>query len=391
MEGEERGDFFVIITARADDYYKGTFLGLRGFAEFCQRVPGARLIVTTWGNDIALAKEVVAKLGILDRTLFVPVAGKRKLIDYLRSADCIVDQFRVGYFGSTALEAAACGVPVIMRFEHAQYDSLCETGAPPFLNAASSNEVADALEMLASSPSRRAENSDANRRWFLDNFSGARWWPELKAVLGALALGHRFSFAGSPLNAQLSPVECLYHAEQRLRAPPFPQYEVPISQFAQTFAVTRPNIQVCSRHPHASVRRPHASTRHPHASTRVSRGPLQSWSCCAPRWTTSSKELWGSPRPSHSTMPFAQQWRLPATSPIFSRELFAELPAGGSSHEGDRWQRGRPNIAVARRCRMRIESFRTRAQVRDVMKPTAPLFRRSRDRSSASPAWIPAG
>ena len=43
--GERRsgGDFFVLSTARADDYYKGSQIGLRGFAEFARKVPGARL------------------------------------------------------------------------------------------------------------------------------------------------------------------------------------------------------------------------------------------------------------------------------------------------------------------------------------------------------------
>src|SRR5262245_19906287 len=119
-----------------------------------------------------------------------------------------------------------------MRYEDAQYEALCETGAPPFFNAASSNEVADALQLLARSPEKRQKAAEAHRRWFLDNHSGARWWPEMQAILGALALGHRFSFEESPLNADLSAVGRLYPAEQLPAAPPFPQYEISISGFA---------------------------------------------------------------------------------------------------------------------------------------------------------------
>src|SRR5262249_10512405 len=85
---------------------------------------------------------------------------------------------------------------------------------------------------LARSPEKRRKAAEAHRRWFLDNHSGARWWPEMQAILGALALGHRFSFEESPLNADLSPVERLYHAEQLAAAPPFPQYEISTSRFA---------------------------------------------------------------------------------------------------------------------------------------------------------------
>ena len=111
------GDFFVLSTARADDVYKGSKIGISGFAEFSRTAPGARLVFVSWGRDIGGLKETAQRLGILDRVIFVPVSGKRRLVEYLRSADCLLDQFVVGYYGATALEAAACGTPVIMRYE----------------------------------------------------------------------------------------------------------------------------------------------------------------------------------------------------------------------------------------------------------------------------------
>jgi glycosyltransferase involved in cell wall biosynthesis len=219
------GDFFVLSTARADDYYKGPQIGLRGFAEFSRKFAGARLVVTVWGNNIEAVKKTSTELGISDRVLFMPVAGKRRLIKYLRSADCLLDQFVVGYYGATALEAAACGVPVIMRLEQAQYEALFEGGAPPFVNAVNSTEVANALEFVALDPERRHKLSADHRDWFLRNHGGDRWGADYVAVLGALALGHRFSFIESPLAADLSPTEILYHSEQLASAPTFPNYE----------------------------------------------------------------------------------------------------------------------------------------------------------------------
>lgn len=223
-EAASGGNFFVLSTARADDHDKGPQIGLRGFAEFARRVPGARLVVTAWGKDIEAVKRTVAQLDISDRVLFVPVSGKRKLVKYLRSADCLLDQFIVGYYGVTALEAAASGTPVIMRLEQAQYDALFEGGAPPFLNAATSSEVTNALEFLATDTERRSEISAKNRHWFMRNHSGERWAADYRAVLAAVALGHRFSFDKSPLAADLSPAERLYHFEQLASAPPFPNY-----------------------------------------------------------------------------------------------------------------------------------------------------------------------
>ena len=222
---ESGGEFFVFSSARADEYYKGSNVGLRGFAEFSRRHPEARLVLTTWGNDFDKTKETISRLGLTDRVLLVPLSGKRKLVEYLRSADCLLDQFKVGYFGATGLEACACGLPVIIRFEEAQYADFCETGAPPFLNAATTTEVANALEMLATDPGRRAQLAADHRDWFLKNQSGKRWAADYQAVLGALALGHKFSFETSPLGEELSAAERLYHAEQLAAAPGFPAYE----------------------------------------------------------------------------------------------------------------------------------------------------------------------
>ena len=220
------GNFFALSTARADDVYKGSQIGLTGFAEFSRKVPGARLVFVTWGKNIDRLKEIAEKLGISDRIMFVPVCGKRKLVEYLRSADCLLDQFIVGYYGATAIEGAACGTTVIMRYEKAQYEALFESGPPPFLDASTGTQVANALELIAASPAeRRSELSAAHRNWFMKSHSGKRWAADYLAILAALALGHRFSFNESPLAAGLSPAEILYHSEQLASAPTFPNYE----------------------------------------------------------------------------------------------------------------------------------------------------------------------
>ena len=200
-EAASGGDFFVLSTARADDYYKGPQIGLRGFAEFAERFPGARLVVTAWGKNIEAVKSTAKQLDIADRIILAPVAGKRMLVKYLRSADCLLDQFILGYYGATGIEGAACGIPAIMRFEQAQYDALFESGAPPFLNAATSSRGNKRLGI--SRHRRRASKglSNRHREWFLKSHSGKRWAGDYFAILGALALGHKFSFAGSPLAA----------------------------------------------------------------------------------------------------------------------------------------------------------------------------------------------
>ena len=219
------GDFFVLSTARVDEFYKGSSIGLEGFAAFSRQRPGARLVQMGWGADFAEMQRKLAALGIADRAILLPAAGKRRVISYLRSADCLLDQFRLGYFGATALEAMACGLPVIMRLERGQYDALCETGAPPVLDASTPGEVCAQLSRLGSDSERHAAARHEHREWFLQNHGSARWWKDYFALLLLTARGHRFRFGRSPLHQPLSAEEREYHAVELANAPAFPNYQ----------------------------------------------------------------------------------------------------------------------------------------------------------------------
>jgi glycosyltransferase involved in cell wall biosynthesis len=218
------GTFFVLSTARADDFFKGNRVGIEGFARFVREFPHARLLMLGWGEDLSKHLTSFGSLGIADKVAVLPISGKKRLIKYLRAADCLLDQFVIGYFGATALEAMACGLPVIMRLEGAQYNALCETGAPPVFNASTSYEVYAALKHLALEYGARTRAALAHREWLVANHSGKRWHREYEYLLTATALGHRFDFNRSPLAAPLEQVEIEYHREELAHAPRFPSY-----------------------------------------------------------------------------------------------------------------------------------------------------------------------
>jgi glycosyltransferase involved in cell wall biosynthesis len=218
------GTFFVLSTARVDEFYKGSGIGLRGFAEFSRNHSEARLVFIGWGEDEATQRARLTELGIADRVLVLPISGKRRLVQYLQAADCLLDQFTLGYYGSTALEAMACGLPVIMRIEAEQYEGLCPAGAPPVLQAASPEEVFAHLLALGQSVSLRLELGIQCRNWFLASHSGARWAGVYSDLLAATALGKCFDFSASPLGRPLSVEENRYHAAELACAPLFPNY-----------------------------------------------------------------------------------------------------------------------------------------------------------------------
>ena len=223
-EAETGGKFFVLTTARADDRFKGSDMALAAFAAFAKSNPDARLVALGWGADLEKQQSTAEALGISDKILVLPIVGKKRLISYLRAADCLLDQFVLGYFGMTALEAMACGLPVIMKLESVQFDAFSDAGAPPVFNASNPEQVVAALTALHSSPSVKTDASDRVREWFMHYSGNSKWGEAYIDILFAAANGYKFNFKSSPLRAQLGADEKQYHASELANAPAFPNY-----------------------------------------------------------------------------------------------------------------------------------------------------------------------
>jgi len=225
-QAEFGGDFFVLATTRLDRMWKGSEIGLEGFQRFAAVHPDSRLVVLGWGEHKNELLSELNRRGLAGRVVSLPISGKRKLIEYLRAADCVLDQFKIGYYGATALEAMACGVPVIMRLLTQQYEALCPTGAPPVLNAATADEVAAALQRLVSSGHVRQEIGERSRRWIEHNHSAAIWGRHYGCLLYTVANRRTLDFTSSPLTEPLAAEELAYHSDCLAAAPRFPQYVI---------------------------------------------------------------------------------------------------------------------------------------------------------------------
>ncbi|WP_076858900.1 glycosyltransferase [Bradyrhizobium mercantei] len=221
------GDFFVLTSMRMDRYWKGAQHALDGFVRFASQAPQARLLVLGWGDDLEAARNQVKQLGLLDRVLFLPTVGKKRLVRYLRAADVVIEQFVLGYYGASGLEAMACGKPTIMRIEREQYDALIDVGAPPTLDAQNGQEVERHLSALYGDRALCRRIGEQTRDWFIRAQSSQRWSKVYRLLLEAMVAGLPLSFSDSPLCEPLSKEELEYHAEQRASAPPFPHYVDP--------------------------------------------------------------------------------------------------------------------------------------------------------------------
>ncbi len=218
------GEFFVMCSARIDDLWKGSQIALEGFATFARAHPAARLVVLRWGSNSDELEARLAALGVASQVLILPPVGKQRLVRYLRSADCLIEQFVLGYYGGSALEAIGCGVPVIMRLEHEQYRGLLLDDLPPVLEAADADEVARALERLYTDATFKKATGEKTRAWFMRRHASSTFASQFSALLNRVSTGARPNFRRSPLHAPLSEAERRYHQTQLDNAPTYPSY-----------------------------------------------------------------------------------------------------------------------------------------------------------------------
>ena len=98
---------------------KGLDVAICAFAELVERVPDAFLVVVGGPSGPSGAEEVdrihrlADDLGLSDRVRWVPPQPHELLSTFYRAADVVVVPSRSESFGLVALEAAACGIPVV--------------------------------------------------------------------------------------------------------------------------------------------------------------------------------------------------------------------------------------------------------------------------------------
>ena len=98
---------------------KGADVALEAFALLVGSVPSARLVVVGGPSgprgeaEVASLRAKVATYGLAAQVQFVAPQPHELLSTYYRAADCCLVPSRAESFGLVALEAAACGTPVV--------------------------------------------------------------------------------------------------------------------------------------------------------------------------------------------------------------------------------------------------------------------------------------
>ena len=113
------GDHPVLLFAGRIQPLKGLTIAVAALAELDARFDDAVLVVVGGASgaegdaELRAATSLVDELGLTDRVRFVPPQPHHLLSTYYRAADVCIVPSRSESFGLVALEAAACGTPVV--------------------------------------------------------------------------------------------------------------------------------------------------------------------------------------------------------------------------------------------------------------------------------------
>jgi glycosyltransferase involved in cell wall biosynthesis len=94
--------------------------------------------------------------------------SKLRLLRYYRAADIVADQFTVGSYGGSALEAMACERPLLINLSPERFAGRF-TSFPPVMNVSEPAQIAAALTQLFEDREARARLGERAREWVVQN------------------------------------------------------------------------------------------------------------------------------------------------------------------------------------------------------------------------------
>lgn len=142
---------------------KGNDRFIRAIIRAIKEGLNAKVIILDRGSDREVAKQMIDNSGVREKFIFKPQMTRDELIEHFHTADVVVDQFDVGGFGLTALEAMACGKPV-MIYINEQCANILYNETPPVLNCSTEEEIYQQI-CLGADENYRKEIGRKAREW----------------------------------------------------------------------------------------------------------------------------------------------------------------------------------------------------------------------------------
>ena len=184
---EDRGkkEKIVFGTVKTLSSKYGIDLLLRAFALMRRKVllwqdfPQTELVIAGKGPDRAWLEKLAEELGIADSTVFLGEVSHDAVPEIYSSMDVAVFLSRAESFGVSAVEAMACGVPVIAS-DADGFREILEGGAGIIVPRENVEAAADAMLRLASDAGVRAVFGPAGRKRVMERY---RWQNNVSAMI----------------------------------------------------------------------------------------------------------------------------------------------------------------------------------------------------------------
>jgi glycosyltransferase involved in cell wall biosynthesis len=160
----------LLVCSRQDFEWKGSDRFMAAYARAVRGGARLFLVLTPWGDDLERSKQMLDDAGVGDSVYVLPGLPSKPLLRRLIwAADVVVDQFALGSFGTAALEAMACGRPVLMHIDETLFaQRRADHSPPPVLQAASEEEILRVLLELADGTIDAAGAGQRARDWIAE-------------------------------------------------------------------------------------------------------------------------------------------------------------------------------------------------------------------------------
>jgi len=152
---------------------KGNDKFIKAFAEFTKKYD-AKLILVRWGKkeDIKRTEELIKKLEISNKVLWIRPVSKKKLVEYYNRVDVVLDQCVLGSYGALCPEAMSCEKPVIIYLDPF-WTKKCYGAFPPVLNACTVEEIYQQMVKCLDDTFRK-NIGKKSRKWVIEKHDGIK-------------------------------------------------------------------------------------------------------------------------------------------------------------------------------------------------------------------------
>lgn len=161
----------------------GLDLLLQAFARVAEHHPGeVRLRLAGDGPEKENLKRLASELHIEEEIDWVGTLPNDQVADFYRSLEVVVIPSRQESFGVTAVEGAACGLPVIASRVGGLPEVVRDQETGLLIPGEDSEGLARAMERLFLSPEEREQYGEAGRTFVLERYDGQKNVTQMESV-----------------------------------------------------------------------------------------------------------------------------------------------------------------------------------------------------------------